>query len=306
MRQEQPTAVLGRQIEVSSRAGAEDGAEGVIMLGECSVPRVHIANPSIPSSNGGPKVRHVGGSVSHPPTATFAGAPAGAWLISVRPGESGLHGPRRRHLLLYSSQRGGGGGGGREELRPADARPSSRRPPPELPSLPRPPLPPAAAARLVTRLAPQTRAREARAQRQQPRRGVVEGRRGGCTDPPPSGPADTPLGSRSPFPGCLKGADPPPLPGGGPRRRRPPSFLQPSGCASVRAARWAIRRGGRWSSCPAPARGMTSPRGFSWRRPGCAHTSPAADGDMSGALGVQRPAASPNRRPPASPRCPGE
>ncbi|CAK7316707.1 hypothetical protein VULLAG_LOCUS19933 [Vulpes lagopus] len=59
---------------------------------------------------------------------------------------------------------------------------------------------------------------------------------------------------------------------------------------------------------PSPCAGHEEPRGAARRRrgPGCAHTSPAAHGDMSGARGLQRPAASPSPRRPAGRRCPGE
>ncbi|XP_023061576.1 U1 small nuclear ribonucleoprotein C-like [Piliocolobus tephrosceles] len=57
---------------------------------------------------------------------------------------------------------------------------------------------------------------------------------------------------------------------------------------------------------PSPGAGHEEPPGAAQRPAGCAHTSPAADGDMSSAHRVPRPAASPIRRRPAGQRCPGE
>ncbi|XDC64667.1 hypothetical protein R6Z07M_015849 [Ovis aries] len=133
---------------------------------------------------------------------------------------------------------------------------------------------------------------------------------GGRTGPPPSGPADRGWHAAR-LPGSLKPARPVaaevPLPCRDLDAASP--SLLPSRCAQFRArqighpaAAIAVVAGP-----PAePRAGHEEPRGAARRQPGCAHTSPAADGDMSRAHGVRRRAASPSRRRPADRRCPGE
>ncbi|CAM9749038.1 unnamed protein product, partial [Rangifer tarandus platyrhynchus] len=140
---------------------------------------------------------------------------------------------------------------------------------------------------------------------------VSSGAAGGeRTGPPPSGPAD-PGWHAARLPGSLKPARPVaaevPLPCRDPDAASP--SLLPSRCAQLRA-----RQGGRPAAAIAvvagppaePRAGHEEPRGAARRQPGCAHTLPAADGDMSCAHGVRRSAASPSRRRPADRRCPGE
>ncbi|XDB62479.1 PREDICTED: translation initiation factor IF-2-like [Capra hircus] len=136
------------------------------------------------------------------------------------------------------------------------------------------------------------------------------GRGRGRTGPPPSGPADRGWHAAR-LPGSLKPARPVaaevPLPCRDLDAASP--SLLPSRCAQFRArqighpaAAIAVVAGP-----PAePRAGHEEPRGAARRQPGCAHTSPAADGDMSRAHGVRRRAASPSRRRPADRPCPGE
>ncbi|XP_041615097.1 translation initiation factor IF-2-like [Vulpes lagopus] len=142
------------------------------------------------------------------------------------------------------------------------------------------------------------------ARTQQRRRGAREGR----TDRLPAG-LQTP--TRAP---PLQGPLPPAARGAAaqvpPQARTPPPAPPSSPAGAHRVG--APRRGPRapWPPvlAPSPCAGHEEPRGAARRRrgPGCAHTSPAAHGDMSGARGLQRPAASPSPRRPAGRRCPGE
>ncbi|XP_038454491.1 transforming growth factor-beta receptor type 3-like protein [Canis lupus familiaris] len=90
--------------------------------------------------------------------------------------------------------------------------------------------------------------------------------------------------------------------GAGPQPATPP----PAAAASPGKAKEHLRASR--VLAPSPCAGHEEPRGAARRRrgPGCAHTSPAADGDMSGARGLRGPAASPSPRRPAGRRCPGE
>nr|XP_007986308.2 vegetative cell wall protein gp1-like [Chlorocebus sabaeus] len=120
----------------------------------------------------------------------------------------------------------------------------------------------------------------------------------------------TPL-ARSPRAGCLnpRRSLPPrcPSPAETPTQPAPSSFPAGAHCSACgRVGAQPLRSRSPLILPPSPGAGHEEPPGAAQRPAGCALTSPAADGDMSSAHRVPRPAASPIRRRPAGQRCPGE